>query len=83
MILGFCIIVTPDGSVVKNMPTIQETQKTGVPSLGQEDPMEKEMATCSSIRAGIFPRTEKPGGLQLVTKESDTTEHAHKNAKSP
>ena len=40
----------PGGSVVKNPPTIQETQKQ-VQSLGQEDPLEKKMATHSSILA--------------------------------
>ena len=34
-----------------------------VRSLGQEDPLEKEMATNSSILAGRIPRTEEPGGL--------------------
>ena len=41
----------PSGSVVKNQPAIQETQKMQVPSLGQEDPLEEEMATHSSILA--------------------------------
>ena len=36
---------------VKNPPAVQETQQTWVQSLGQEDPLEKEMATCSSILA--------------------------------
>jgi len=35
----------------------------GVQSLGQEDPLEKEMATCSSIPAWKTPLTEEPGGL--------------------
>ena len=48
------------GSDVKNLPIIQETQ---VPSLGQEDPLEEEMATHSSILAWEIPRTEEPGGL--------------------
>ena len=39
-------------------------QKTWVQSLGQEDPLEKEMATHSSIVAWRIPWTEKPGGLQ-------------------
>ena len=38
----------PGGSAVKNLPALQET---GIRSLGQEDPLEKEMATCSSILA--------------------------------
>ena len=45
-------------SVVKNLPEMQETQ---VQSLGQEDPLEKEMATRSSILAWRIPWTEKPG----------------------
>ena len=44
-----------------------------VPSLGQEDPLEKGMATCSSILDCRIPWTEEPGELQSmgVTKESD------------
>ena len=41
-------------------------QEMRVQSLGQEDPLEKEMATCSSILAGIIPRTEEAGGLQSM-----------------
>ena len=48
---------------VKNMPAVQEMQETGVQPLGQEDPLEKEMATHSSILAWKVPRTEEPGGL--------------------
>ena len=40
-----------DGSVVKNPPAMQETQETQVQSLGREDPLEKEMASHSSILA--------------------------------
>ena len=47
--------------MVKNLPAIEETQ---VRSLGREDPLEKEMATHSSILAQRIPWTEKPGGLQ-------------------
>ena len=44
-------------------------------SLGQEDPLEKEMATHSSILAWRIPRTEEPGGYSpWGRKESDTTE---------
>ena len=39
------------GSAVKNLAAMQEPQETGVPSLGQEDPLEEEMATHSSIPA--------------------------------
>ena len=41
-------------------------QKMQVPSLGQEDPLEKEMATHSSILARIIPWIEGPGGLQSM-----------------
>ena len=50
----------PGGSVVKNRPEMQEMQ---VQSLGREDPLEKKMATHSSILAGEIPWTEQPGGL--------------------
>ena len=49
--------------MVKSLPAIQETR---VRSLVQEDPMEKEMATCSSILAGRIPWTEEPGRLQSM-----------------
>ena len=48
---------------VKRLPTVQETR---VQSLGQEDPLEKEMATHSSIVAWKIPWTEEPGRLQSV-----------------
>ena len=47
--------------LVKNLPAVQETQ---VRSLGREDPLEKEMATHSSILAWKIPWTEETGGLQ-------------------
>ena len=47
--------------MVKNLPAMQETQ---VQSLGQEDPLEKGMATHSIILAWKFPWIEEPGGLQ-------------------
>ena len=50
----------PGDSVVKNLPAVQEMQ---VQSLGQEDPLEKEMATHSSILTWEIPWTEVPGGL--------------------
>ena len=49
--------------VVKNPPAKQEMQ---VQSLGQEDPLEEGMATCSSILAWRIPWTEDPGGLQSI-----------------
>ena len=51
-------------SVVKNLPAVQETQETRVWFLDQEDPLEKEMATDSSILAWEIPWTEESGGLQ-------------------
>ena len=48
---------------VKNLPAMQETQ---VQSLGQEDPLEEEMATHSSILVWRTPWTEEPGGLQSM-----------------
>ena len=51
----------PGGSLVKNLPAVQEAQ---VRSLGREDPLEKGMATLSSILAWRIPWTEEPGGLQ-------------------
>ena len=53
----------PSDSVVKNSPAMQETQKTWVGSLGQEDPLEEEMATHSSILAWRIPGMGEPGGL--------------------
>ena len=49
--------------MVKNLPLMQETQ---VRSLGQEDPLEKCMATHSSILAWRIPWTEEPGELQSM-----------------
>ena len=61
----------PCGSVVKNLPTVQETQ---VQFLGWEDPVEEKMATYSSVLAWKFPWTEEPGGLQSKgSQESDMT----------
>ena len=50
-----------DGSAVKNLPAMQDMP---VQSLGQDDPLEREMATHSSILAWESPQTEEPGGLQ-------------------
>ena len=52
--------------VVKKPHAMQETQEMWVQSLGREDPLEKEMATHSSILAWRIPWTEKPGGLQSM-----------------
>ena len=60
---------------LKRLPAMWETW---VQSLGREDPLEKEMATHSSILAWRIPWTEELGGLQSTgRKESDTTERLH------
>ena len=55
------------GNSVKNAPAVQETQ---VQSLGQEDPLEKGMATHSRILAWRIPWTEEPGGLQFMGSQN-------------
>ena len=62
----------PGGSAVNNLPTIQQMQKSQIRSLGQEDPLEKGMATYSSILPWEIPWTEEPGGLQSVGSHSQT-----------
>ena len=52
--------------MVKNMPTMQETQEMQIQPLGQKDPLEEKMATHSSILAGKIPWTEEPGVLQCM-----------------
>ena len=56
--------------MVKNPLAKQEMQ---VPSLGQEDSLEKEMATHSSILAWEIPRTGEPGGLQSMGSQKSQT----------
>ena len=76
---GFCwflflsikhpILCLPGGSVVKNLPAVQENP---IQSMGWEDPLEKKMATHSSTLAWEIPGTEKPGGLQSMESQSQT-----------
>ena len=54
---------SPSGAAVKNLPAMQETR---IWYLDQEDPLEKEIATHSSILAWEIPWTEEPGGLQSM-----------------
>ena len=68
--LGGCFWISVDifylslvAQMVKNPPAIQGTR---VQSLGREDPLEKEMATHSSILAWELPWTEESGGLQSM-----------------
>ena len=56
--------------MIKNLPAVQEMR---VQSLGQEDPLEEEMATRSSILAWRIPWTEEPGRLQSM--ESQRVRH--------
>ena len=55
--------------MVKSLPAMQETR---VQSLGQEDPLEKKMATHSSILAWRISWTEEPGRLQLIGSQNRT-----------
>ena len=55
--------------MVKNLSAMQEAK---VQSLGREDPLDKEMATHSSIVAWIIPWTEEPGGLQSMESRNRT-----------
>ena len=55
--------------IVKNLPAILET---GFPSLGQENTLEEEVATHSSILVWRIPWTEEPGGLQSMRSQSQT-----------
>ena len=55
------LLIAPDGSVVKNLPAMQEMQDQ---SLGLQDPPREGMATHSSIPAWEIPRTEEPLRLQ-------------------
>ena len=55
--------------MAKNLPAMQETR---VPSLGQGDPLEKDMAIHSSVLAWRIPWTEEPGGLQSTGSQSRT-----------
>ena len=63
MWVGFWNYLCLVALMVKNLPAMQETQ---VHSLGPEDPLEKEMATYSSILAQGIPWTEEPDRLQFI-----------------
>ena len=57
----FTVLGFPSGSIIMNLPTVEELQETGVQSLGWEDPLEEELATHFSILTWEIPCTEKPG----------------------
>ena len=61
----------PGGSAVKNGPAKQETR---VRFQGQEDPLEKGMATLSSILVWKIPWTEEPGRLQSIGSQRSRTQ---------
>ena len=71
------MLASPVAQQVKNLPAMQETQQMRVLSLGQEDPLEKEMATHSSILAWETPWTEEPGGLHPRGQQSHTQLNTH------
>ena len=60
----------PGGSMVKNLPVMQETR---VQYLDQKDPLEEEMATHSSILAWRVPWREDPDGLQFMGSQKSRT----------
>ena len=68
MELGF-----PSGSAVKNPPAMQESREILVQSLGQKDPLDKGMATQSSILVWRIPWTEEPGRLQSMGLQKSWT----------
>ena len=71
--LGF-----PGGSVVKNLPALQEPQEMWVWSLGLEDPLEEAMATHTSIPAKIIhPMDRRAWQLQSMGLQSVTGDWAH------
>ena len=77
----FCLLLIqgfPSGLAVENLPAVPEVQLAQVQSLGQEDPLEEEVATYSSILARKIPGSEELLRLQLWgCKELDATEHVH------
>ena len=66
---------------VKNLPSMQETQETQVLSLGQEDPLEDDVATHFSILAWRISWIEEPGGLwspgSQRVRQGLATKHKH------
>ena len=63
----------PGGSVIKNLPANAGESRDMGSIPGQEDPLEEEMATHSSILAWKFPWTEEPGGLQPMESQKSQT----------
>ena len=67
----------PGSSVVRNLPTMQETQEKWVWSLGWEDPLEEEVATHSSILASEIPWTEWPIVQEVAKSPMRLNTHTH------
>ena len=76
---GECLVAAAVHQVAQRLKRLPTMKESWVQSLGREDPLEKEMATHSSIVAGRIPWTEEPGGLHSPQgrKELDTTERLH------
>ena len=71
--MGVCVRgCFPLAQQLKNQPAVWETKEMWAGSLGQEDTMEEEMATHSSILAWRIPWTEEPGRLQSKVLQSQT-----------
>jgi len=64
----------PGSSAIKNLPANAGDMGLSVQSLGQEGPLEKEMATHSSVLAYKIPWTEEPGGLQSMGLQRSWTQ---------
>ena len=64
--MDYGVISSPNGSLGKEEPAMQDTEETGVRTLGEEDPLEEEMATHSSILAWRIPWIEEPDRLQSM-----------------
>ena len=62
------------GGIVVNKAPMQETQETGVQSLGRKDLLKKEIATCCSIFAWEILWTEEPGRLQSTGSQKSWTQ---------
>ena len=64
--LEMTVLGTERGLVAQMVKSLPVMRETWVQSLGREDPLEKQIATHSSILAWRIPWTEEPGGLQSV-----------------
>ena len=82
---GFIIAITAGGTVVKHLPANAGRARDSGSILGQEDPLEKKMATHSSILSWKTPWTEEPGGLQSMGSQSRTwlRTHTHTHHRVP